>query len=242
VLREAERDDDVLAFWDDLSCGPIDPDDLAVRTAWWTPFDGMREDVSKNQEFWDRVEASNDRLVVWFGRHVSMELAFFLSWTDRLGGRGFDVVDVTGRQFPFTRRDGSRAMTPPAQAVGVVVPDGLKSLLGDERPFTNQEKEEARQHWHQLKRENAPFRIVTAAGLVSAPADHFDSLILEQTTAAWRTVRRTIGHVMGLGLEDYIQVGDMMLLTRVLSLIGEGKLLVEGDQRDVWSCRVRLPI
>jgi hypothetical protein len=47
---------------------------------------------------------------------------------------------------------------------------------------------------------------------------------------------------MGLGLEDYIQVGDMMLLTRVLSLIGEGKLLVEGDQRDVWSCRVRLPI
>jgi hypothetical protein len=230
-----------MAFWDDLSCGPIDPDDLAVRTAWWTPFEGVPEEVSKNQSFWDRVETTEDRLIVWFGRHSSMELAFFLYWAERLGGRSFDVVDVTGRQLPFIKRDGSLALTPPAQAVGVVAQDGLKSLLGCERPFAAQEAEEARKRWHQLKRENALFRVATTAGLFSAPVDHFDSLVLEQTTAEWQSVRRIVGNAMTHGIEDYIQVGDMMLLKRVLSLIGDGKLLVEGDQRDIWSCRLRMP-
>ena len=230
-----------MEFWDDLSCGPIDPDDLAVRTAWWAPFDGMAEEVSKNRAFWDRVETTEDRLVVWFGRHASMELAFFLYWAERLRGRSFDVVDVTGRRFPFAGRDGSLALTPPARAVGVVAQDGLKSLLGRERPFADQEAAEARTRWHQLKRENALFRIATSTGLMSAPADHFDSLILEQASAEWRSVRRIVGDAMTHGIEDFIQVGDSMLLTRVLSLIGDGTLLVEGDQRDLWSCRLRRP-
>jgi hypothetical protein len=33
AIQEAERDDEVLSFCDDLSCGPIDPDDPMVRAA-----------------------------------------------------------------------------------------------------------------------------------------------------------------------------------------------------------------
>jgi hypothetical protein len=32
-----------------------------------------------------------------------------------------------------------------------------------------------------------------------------------------------------------------MLLARVVALIGEGKLLADGDPWDIFSCRVRLP-
>jgi hypothetical protein len=39
----------------------------------------------------------------------------------------------------------------------------------------------------------------------------------------------------------YMQVGDMMLLARVVALVGEGKLLADGDPWDMRSCRVRLP-
>jgi hypothetical protein len=46
---------------------------------------------------------------------------------------------------------------------------------------------------------------------------------------------------MGLTSEPYFQVGDIMLLARVMALIGEGKLLAEGDPWDMHSCRVRLP-
>jgi hypothetical protein len=45
---------------------------------------------------------------------------------------------------------------------------------------------------------------------------------------------------MAHDLEDYIQVGDTMLLTRIVSVVGEGKLFIDGDQGDIWSCRVRL--
>jgi hypothetical protein len=46
---------------------------------------------------------------------------------------------------------------------------------------------------------------------------------------------------MGYNCEPYIQVGEVMLGTRVVALVGEGKLLADGDPWDMRSCRVRLP-
>ena len=246
AIAKAGRDDAVLSFCDDLSCGPIDPHDPAIRAVWWAraiwwaPFHDLQGVEKDIRAFWDQIETTNDRLVVWYARHASMEHAFFLHWADRLGDRPFGVIDVTGQQFAFTRRDGSAGMSPPTLAVGIMNPDALKSLLGCERPFTALERQAARQHWRHLKSENAHFRVVTAAGLVSAPAHHFDRLILDLAPVEWRTMRRTVGNVMAHDLEDYIQVGDTMLLTRIVSLVGEGKLLIDGDQRDIWSCHVRL--
>ena len=39
-----------------------------------------------------------------------------------------------------------------------------------------------------------------------------------------------------------MQVGPTMLLTRVVALVDEGKLLAEGDPWDMRSCNVRLPV
>ena len=64
---------------------------------------------------------------------------------------------------------------------------------------------------------------------------------MEGVATEWRKVARVIGDTMGLTSEPYFQVGDIMLLARVMALIGEGKLLAEGDPWDMHSCRVRLP-
>ena len=117
----------------------------------------------------------------------------------------------------------------------------MASLLGSEQQVTAQQAAEARRQWRRLKTENAPFRVVTPAGLVSAPVDHFDHLLMERVTSEWRKVARVIGDTMGLSPGAYYQVGDMMLLARVMALIGEGKLLAEGDPWDMHACRVRLP-
>jgi hypothetical protein len=191
--------------------------------------------------FWGRVDATEDRLVVWFGRHSARELAFFLAWADHLGKRSYHVVDVTGQRLPFSRPDGSAALTQPAQAVSVVPDDALRTLLGSERPVTTQESAESRQHWERLRSENAPFRVVAPAGLVSAPIDHFDPLLLEQATLQWQKVARVVGSTMASNSEPYFQVHDLMLLTRVVALVDEGKLLADGDPWDMRSCRVRLP-
>ena len=223
AIRGAGRPDEVLFFRDDLSCGPIDTDAIAPRVAWWARFHGDWEiEAAPLNAFWERVARTDDRLVVWFGRHSALEMAFFLAWADRLGDRPYSVIDQ-------------------ARPVSSMPPYQLASLLGSERQVTAQEAAEARRQWRRLRTENAPFRVVTPEGLASAPARHFDHLLIEQVTGEWSKVARVIGSALGLNSEPYWQVGDLMLLGRVVALIDAGKLLAEGDPSDVHSCRVRLP-
>jgi len=65
-------------------------------------------------------------------------------------------------------------------------------------------------------------------------------LLLAEATSEWRKVARVVGGTMGHNSEPYYQVGDLMLLTRIVALVDEGKLLAEGDPWDM-SSRVRLP-
>jgi len=226
AIRDAGRDEEVLRCPDDLSCGPIGSDDRSARMAWWARFYGVPEFEDDFETFWNRVTTTDDRLVIWFGRHSAQELAFFLAMADRLGDRSYDIVDVTGTRSP---------------AVSLVLTDRLRALLGTERPITAQEREEARGNWRRLRVENAPFRVVTPTGLVSVPADHFDPLLIERATREWRKISRVVGDTMGYNLKAYWQVGDLMLLARVVALLGEGKLVADGDPWDMRSSRVRLP-
>jgi hypothetical protein len=242
AIRDAGRDDEVLSWPDNLSCGPIASDDPSARAEWWAPFQGDWDIEADLTAFWARVSITNDRLVVWFGRHSASELAFFLAWAHRLGARPYDIVDVTGLRFPSKREDGTPALSAPVGSVGISNPDRLRTLLGSEQPATAQHSEEARQSWCRMKAEDAPFRVVTATGLVSAPIDYFDPSLLERATPEWKKIARVIAETMAYTDEPYIQVGDVMLLARVVVLVGEGKLLADGDPRDMRSCRVRLRV
>src|SRR5579872_2266551 len=140
AIRAADLHDEVLPFPDDLSCGPIEPDDPSTRASWWARF---YDDVFVGgalETFWNRVSGFEGRLVVWFGRHSASELAFFLAWTDRLGERAYYIVDIPGRRLPVGERDGSVAMSGPVQVVGILHPDELRSLLGQERPIAAEER------------------------------------------------------------------------------------------------------
>lgn len=239
AVQDAGRDDEVLAFRDDLSCGPIDPDDPAIRGAWWELCIDAAEVEQHLRAFWSRVDAGDDRLVLWYGRHSARELAFVLASADRLPERPYRVIDVTGRDVPTKQRDGTIVMKP-AKYAAIVRPDGLRNLFDTERTASAREIDEWRATWRQLRSENAPFRVVTDAGLVSAPLDHFDALLLEQTRDNWRSIARVVGETLGHTCEPHWQVGDLMLLARVAALVGDGKLIAEGDPWDMRS-RVRLP-
>ena len=76
---------------------------------------------------------------------------------------------------------------------------------------------------------------------MSAPIDHFDSLLIEQATPEWRKIARVVGAAMAYSSEPYYQVGDLMLLTRIVALVEAGKLLADGDPWDMRACKVRLP-
>jgi hypothetical protein len=242
TLREAGLDEEVLRFRDDLSCGPIDPDEPSTRAAWWAEvyesFDVAKAEAEE-RAFWKRVMTTDARLVVWFGRHAARELSFFLAWVDRVGDRPFQIIDVTGREVPVTRRDGSRDVYP-AGYVATMGNEALHSLLGSERPITPEEQIEARRRWQKLRGENAPFRVVTEDGLVSAPIDYFDNWILGEAAADWKSLQRIILDAYGSHGDPYQQTGETMLRVRAVALVGEGKLVAHGDP---WkrSAPIRLP-
>jgi hypothetical protein len=239
AVRSSGRTDQVLGLQDDLSCGPIDSEDSSKRAGWWASMHDER-DIDLDG-FWRHVASTSDRLVVWFGRHSALEHAFFLALVDRLGDRPYDIIDVTGLQMSITRPGSKPGLSRPKQAVSLIGEEELASLFGTERAMTSQERENAAQSWHRLRSENAPFRIVTDAGLVSAPADVFDELLLEWTTNDWRKAARVIGDTMGHNNDSYIQVGDVMLQSRIAALAEQGRLLLHGDPRIMRKCEVRLP-
>lgn len=241
AISDAGQADEVLSFLDDLSCGPIASNEPSARATWWSRFHERPEVDAAIAEFWQRVSATDDRLVVWFGRHSASELAFFLAWTDRLGRRPYQIIDVTGQRLRYKARNGSPVLSRPVQAVSIMPPNALCLLLGTEQPITAVERNESAQRWRQLQNENAPFRVVTAAGLASAPADHFDPLLLGQATPEWQAEVRLISDTIGYNAEPYMQTGDAVLLARVVALVEAGKLLADGDPWDMRSCRIRLP-
>ncbi|HEY4253793.1 MAG TPA: DUF3658 domain-containing protein [Roseomonas sp.] len=90
------------------------------------------------------------------------------------------------------RPDGKPGLSRSKQAVALMDEEALASLLGTERAIANEDREDAAQRWRRLKSENAPFRIVTDSGLVSAPSDVFDNLLLDQATKDWRRSARIV--------------------------------------------------
>jgi hypothetical protein len=240
AVRESELDADVLSWLDDLSCGPIASGDAAERAAWWAHYDDRPIEGTLNA-FWDAVAKAEHRLVVWFSSHRASQLSFLLAWADRLRDRPYEYIDVAGRQVATRYRDGSSRLSRPLQSVGLMNRDALRSLFGSEQPAAAGFCAEAGDVWRRLKAENAPFRVVTDTGLVSAPVDIFDPWLLERADGEWCSIAHIVSETMGYNSDPYIQVGDVMLHARIVALVEEGKLVADGDPRQGRSCRVRLP-
>jgi hypothetical protein len=66
--------------------------------------------------------------------------------------------------------------------------------------------------------------------LVSASIDHFDPWLLTQATSEWQAVRRAVARAMILNSEPFFQISDVMLRSRVVALVDEGKLPEDSDR------------
>ncbi|KQV14333.1 hypothetical protein ASC97_31815 [Rhizobium sp. Root1203] len=238
ALRIAGRDDDLLVFQDDLSCGPIADMAPSARAAWWQMDDWDIE--NSLHAFWLNADRA-DRPIVWFGQHSAREIAFRLAWAWRMAGRSYSVIDVTGLRVPVRWGNGIDGVIQSAQAVSIIPGNGLATLLGRERSVSADEDILNKRRWEKLMADNAPFRIVTADGLASAPIDHFDALLLAQATSEWKMVAAIVGNALGLSRDPYLQVGDMALHERVISLVEKGSLIADGDPSEMRACRIRLP-
>ena len=133
-MRTVGCQEEVLSFHDDLSCGPIAWGTSRERAAWWSHVHEPRLPEASSRRLSHRLETTDERLVVWFGRHSASELTFVLAMADRLGERLYEIVDVTDLQWTFTRPDGTSAVAPPAGAVSIVPTDRLMAPKRNRTP------------------------------------------------------------------------------------------------------------
>lgn len=97
-----------------------------------------------------------------------------------------------------------------------------------------------RRRWRTLQQEDAPFRIAAGPDLVSVQEAHFDAVLMAEATIKPRKAARIVADAMCHERAD-TQVGDLMLLSRLVTLVEAGKLIADGEPWDMRACLVRLP-
>ncbi len=247
TLREALRsqgcEERVVGLPGDLNYGPIDPPDPNVRQAWigavlrCVPADDRPDPEAP----WTDATSAAVHPVFWVCMSNAGEQASFMEFAYRMAGRPFDIVDATG--LDLVALDGVRS---PNSLGSMRRQDIIASDLGAKRrAFSRPESEAASASWLQLRRENAPFRIVRDGRLVSAPITYFDAVLLGLAEDEWEVVARLIGrslHHLTFDVDPPGQgVSDIVLFGRVLALGDAGDLEIRGAGPGMRNLEVRRP-
>ncbi|WP_131196867.1 DUF3658 domain-containing protein [Lichenihabitans psoromatis] len=247
LLGVAER---VIGLPDCLSVGPIDPADPMIRRAWGASV--LKADALSQDEpdcgpidvemAWAEATAPSIHPVFWVCLSSPMEHACFLAFAARMNGRRFDIVDATNLEV--ATRDGVRR---PWSLGSMRAQDIVASKLYEKRrPLADEDCRAAAMAWSELRRENAPFRIVTDDRLVSAPLTHYDALLVEQAGQDWEIAARLIGRTIGkLSFGDAAtgqDTCDVVLFGRMLALGHTGSLEVAGHGPGLRDYQVRRPV
>jgi len=247
ALKAAGRDDEVAAFFDNLSFGPINPPD-ASRIKWienelgWTGWDDV---VSRSESFWREALPSERRKMAWLSRRSTMEYANFLEWLWRLGDAPCDVVDLT--DVTVSPRPEHSPPRRPHLAISLAMlhPDIIAREKLWELAAPLQAGMRTRYHdlWRQLRDDNAPLRVIEDGNLRSAPINFFDSLLMSHATDDWQKVVRIVGEGLAAEWDDGVfQTGDLVLAARVSALVDSGQLEYRGQSPlNMRNSEVRLP-
>ena len=247
-LANAGRDEEVIGLQDNWSEGPIDSAELDAR------LDAVEDlleieidntDRTSIDTFWREALDTTRRRVVWFSQWSTMEYCGFLEWLRRNGQAHFELINLTDALLPDLRKS---EKVYPVQCVSLLCGEHFASnelwdLAVAPHP---QSLSNWMDLWRKLQTENAPLRVMTPEGLISAPIDYFDEQLLKHATADWAFDRRMVGQVLGdMMFESFrergvFQCGDLVLFARVRALVEQGKLEGLGDpyERDF---KVRVP-
>jgi hypothetical protein len=239
------RCDEVIGLPDSLNFGPIHYVDSKERSAWVEEVIGCQWDdvIKESEQFWSKVLTTDKLRVLWFSRRSAMEYTGFLECVWRLGDVPYSVIDIS--DLPIVYRNNRRERLPPqvGACVSLITHEVMldNGLIDKATPVTAEQKSSFHSLWSKLCAENAPFRVVDAKGINSAPITFFDELVRSCVIQDWRKSARVIGEALSKDWESgYHQVGDLVLFARLQKLVELGKVQSRGDMSDMRQSEVRL--
>jgi hypothetical protein len=245
ALALAGRTGGVVAYFDNLTFGPIDPPDATLRAEWarehlWLDGYHLAKEASR---FWKTALGWTGRRVVWTSRRVAVERAGFLEWVRRAGDTAFDVIDLTNVDLAVNMRGESGPGGPAFLAIMPAAQIAASGVFELAVPADARLRKDAERVWARLRRDNAPFRRLIDGELVSAPFDTYDALLLNNAGYRWRKAALVIGHTLAGDCDEALyELSDLVLFGRLRSLIESGVLKARGDPtvvRGLWVRRSR---
>jgi hypothetical protein len=246
ALEKAGRDDQVVALFDDLNFGPINPPDPRIRAAWVDAhlgYSGWEEMDEKNNNFWAWAVSSEGRRVVWVSKRSSQEYAGFLEFVWRVGDGSCEIVDLT--DVMISRRSGPSSLVSLSRAITLAIlpPDQIleNRLVERAEDLTPGMRSEYRALWRSLRADDSALRVADGrGGLTSAPISFFDDQLQRSATGEWRSAARIVGDILERFWSDaVVQTGDLVLVSRLRALVEAGVLESRGDLSNVQVAEIR---
>jgi hypothetical protein len=240
AIRKTGGNERSVGLIDDLSLGPIDFPTAESRAEWVEDATGYEflEIVQRAEFFWREVTSRTNSVIAWVCFDDSAEYCGFLEFLWRIGETPFKVIDATGLEFI----DKSHRQWAP-RGLGVISADRMieAGLIDRAKPLRADEIDNYRRLWSRLRAENAPLRVVSTSGLISAPMTYFDDWLARCATVEWRKGARIVGEAMAAIWESDAgaHVSDMWLWGRARALAMDGVLELKGDTSEMRSTMVR---
>lgn len=240
ALSEAGRSDRVINCGDDFSFGPLDPMTPDVRGDWIAEELGFSDwiDVAAETESGFRAASSPDVLpVIWFSRRDVRDYMGFLALVGSLGDTEFAVVDLS--EVEIDDLGTPLLIVSPSFLTPEMVAEG--KLLERIVPLPASQRERYVAEWKALQEDNAPLRVLGDEGILSAPLDAFDPLLLSCAQVEWRPMAAVLIEAIEAAQQGDLHrtSGDLFLMSRLYRLIEEGELDGRGDLLDMHQGEVK---
>ena len=234
--------DEIARLVDDFSMGPIDPGDAEQRARWEAEEMDAEAPIATSASvasFWEKVSSWPGIIVVWMSSRSGYELCGLHSLLWHLPRANIHIVDVSNVEFhPVAAPEYDER-----EAFAIVRHDRIvqHGLLDAATPITDIARAASHKEWQRLREENAPLRVLTNAGLVSASIDYFDSRIRERITDSWQSGGRIVGRTYetlstGSGLEFH---SLQFIYVRLLHLLETDEFEFTVSGNNPWSMQAR---
>ena len=238
ALRLENRVDEVIAYADDLSCGPIENLSAARREEWWRSITAGRGLVSKVEglEFWDRLRSCQGDLIVWASRSSARECSFAFALTHELSERDLRFVDIGTIHQPLSLAQSVRQ--PLSSVVETLTSQAMRVFIGTERALPDRVRTDMQLRWQTLKRQDTAFRLMSDSSLVSVPNDYFDDALLSLLDSRPKSIHSVLGEAISHRDLQW-QVNLFALRARIVALAEADRIQIEGCPWSAGRCLVR---
>ena len=224
----------VVPIDDDFSHGPLAPPD--ARDAYWQasmrgysdagPFPAERATLW--DEVTDHAELGHD-IVVWGGANPTDVVLLNGACAELLGSScrmwQIDVSSWSGGPHYVAEYE-------PQHLVGAY-PEELRAVGDDER--TNRAAE-----FNRLARSTGVLRRFELGEVIGAPADTYDSWLLQAGGPQWASASQVVGGAMAR-CDSHNKMSDVFFAARLQALIDRRELEASGPRTDLRSYQVRVP-